>query len=524
MFAYSAQAIRHMDAECIRTGLYTGIELMTRAGNAAAAEIIHFAERTHFTPVFHIFTGSGNNGGDGFVIAARLAEQYGCDAVTLHAAVPEEKLKGDAAEAYKNMPEDLKKRIVRALPDFKTEENAIIIDCLLGTGTDLSNGLREPVKSLIGAINQSPCPVIAIDIPSGMCADRGIGPDGAVCAVETLTFAAPKNGFFADGSAKYCGKIRVLDIGIPEKIMTLESGGYGIFDLTAARKLFRKNDYDTYKQKRGSLLILGGSMDYPSAPFLAAEGALRTGAGMVTVAVPEQTQICCSVPKALIVRRLQADPERGCFCEKSIPAAVALAEKADAIVIGPGMMCNDQTAAFLQGFLKQIKTKPVLLDADALNALAKIQNSVRDLPNAILTPHIGEMNRLLAAEKDIEKLSPMGKAEALSHRFETVCVMKGPYSTSCFPIDRPVVNLSGSPALATAGSGDVLSGITGALMANQYPLADAAKLGVYLHGLCGEIAPEMLGNLSPDLRYPCGVIADDLINAIPRALRMIMGA
>lgn len=505
MFSYSAQAMRNMDAETINSGVCTGIELMTRAGIAAAKEVIAFADRTTLTRpvIYHVFAGGGNNGGDGFVIAAYLAEQFGKDAVSLHMAADAENLKGDALLAYQRMPADLKKQDIG--------RNSIIVDCLLGTGADISGGLREPVKSMIGEINSSGVPVIAIDVPSGVCADHGAGPDGAVCAVETLTFAAPKDGLFF--SAKYCGKIRVLDIGIPAEIMEKTPKGYHVFDRDAARALLKRNDHDVYKQKRGHLLVVGGSVNYPSAPFLTAEAALRAGAGLVTVAIPRQTEVFCNVPKGLIVRKLKS--RDGCFCTDSVDQLRELAANADTIVVGPGMTCRLQTCNFLAKFL-QTPPPPMVLDADALNLMPMMPH-VKNLTGMVMTPHFGEMQRLLVNEP--ADLNPVEKAERLCAKYQATCVMKGPYSVTYCPEQGCTINFSGSPVLATAGSGDVLSGIIGAFMAGKrYSTADAVRLGVYLHGLCGEITAESVA----DPRFPCGVIADDMINVIPQALRRIM--
>lgn len=505
MNSYSAQAMRNMDAETINSGICTGIDLMTRAGIAAAKKIIEWTDRTTLQRpiVFHIFTGPGNNGGDGFVIAAYLAEQFGKDAVSLHMAVPAEKLKGDALLAYQRMPDGLQKQNIG--------RSSIIVDCLLGTGADVSNGLREPVKSMIDEINSSGVPVIAIDIPSGICADHGAGPDGAVCAVETLTFAAPKDGLFL--SAKYCGKIRVLDIGIPQTIMDQTPKGYDVFDRNAARALLKRNDHDIYKQKRGHLLVVGGSTNYPSAPFLTAEAALRAGAGLVTVAIPKQEEVFCNVPKGLIVRKIKS--RDGCFCTESVDPLLELTANANAIVVGPGMTCRLQTCNFLAKFLRA-DLSPMVLDADALNLLPMMPH-VKNLTGMVMTPHFGEMQRLLVNEPS--DLNPVEKAERLCAKYNTTCVMKGPYSVTCCPEQGCTINFSGSPVLATAGSGDILSGIIGALLADgRYSTVEAVRLGVYLHGLCGEISAESVA----DPRFPSGVIADDLIDVIPQALRRIM--
>ena len=491
--------MRQADAETIQSGLFSGIGLMQSAGNAAAEKILRLTNG--MDRCFHILTGSGNNGGDGFVIAARLLEQFGRDRVILHCAAPAEKLSGDALLAYQELPPDIVKKNSLTAEDLQKDRD-LVIDCLLGTG--IRGEAREPVRSWIDLVNRSGCPVISIDIPSGLDGETGSG--NAVTADATLTLAAPKTGLLTGNGPSACGKLHVVPIGIPDEILNaVAPDAVPAIDTKTIRALLRPLDPATYKQKRGHVLILGGSASYPSAPFLAGEAALRAGAGLVTVVLPASAEIVCSVPKALIVRRAP-DDGTGHFTPAALPLIQSLLPAMDAVAIGPGMTTN--AGDFLAG-LPEYLTMPTLFDADALNLLAMNPELLKRLPeNAVLTPHAGELKRLL----DSTNLS---ETEQLAKDTGAVIIQKGP-CTRIFDgrNGKTAINLSGSPALATAGSGDVLTGIVAAFLAQKYDPFTAAQIGVHLHGLAGETDTEHLTRAGNT-----GLIADDLLIRLPEILQ-----
>ncbi|MBR4885349.1 MAG: NAD(P)H-hydrate dehydratase [Lentisphaeria bacterium] len=491
--------MKQADSETIRSGLFSGIGLMRSAGNAAAGKILQLTGGLKHC--FHILTGSGNNGGDGFIIAARLLEQFGRERVVLHCAAPEEKLSGDALPAYQGLPPDIRKKTSLTAEDLDKDRD-LVIDCLLGTG--IKGDAREPVKSWISLVNRSGCPVISIDIPSGLDGETGTG--DAVIADATLTLAAPKTGLLTGNGPSACGKLYVVPIGIPDKILNaVAPDAPPAIDTSTVRTLLHPLDPATYKQKRGHILILGGSATYPSAPFLAGEAALRAGAGLVTVVIPASAEIVCSVPKALIVRRAP-DDGTGHFTAASLPLIQSLLPAMDAVAVGPGMT----TAAgdFLAGLMNFL-TIPTLFDADALNLLSATPELLKQLPeNTVLTPHAGELKRLLTAAN-------LSDIEQLAKNTKSIIVQKGPYSRIFDGSNgRKAVNLSGSPALATAGSGDVLTGITGAFLAQKYDPFTAAQIGVHLHGLTGENHTDRLTRAGNT-----GLIADDLLARLPVILQ-----
>jgi len=504
MKALSAEQMRQTDKTVIGSGICSGFQLMTAAGHAAETEIRRFVSRLAIPEktVIHVLTGPGNNGGDGFVIAAGLAKDL---SVVIHCAVPPEKLRGDALLAFHAMPDLLKDSVLYDLNEHDLDEHSVVIDCLLGTG--ITGAPREPIRSWIGLVNASRRPVVSVDIPSGLNADDGTAPGGAIRATMTLTLAAPKTGLLS--APAYCGTLRLVDIGIPAEYIEQFADAPAVTDLNTARALFRREEPDTYKQRRGRVLIIGGSRDYPSAPFLSAGAALRAGAGMVTAAIPASTGLVCAVPKSLIVRRIE-DGGTGHFTAASLDGLNDLADNADALAVGPGLTASEDCADMLKGLLAANLNKPCVFDADALNLLAQDTKLLSRLPKgSVMTPHAGEMHRLLTALKqDAPGLAPMRKARILSDAAHACVVMKGPFSAVCEG-DSAAYNLSGSPVLATAGSGDVLTGLTAAFLAKGYPAYNAARIAVFLHGLAGELAPDALGNHTPDPAYPSGVIADD---------------
>lgn len=516
--------MRAIDNATITSGVKSGWELMSAAAKGAAEELIRFTARTHtaLPGNFHILAGHGNNGGDGFAMAAFLKKLSPDSAITIHAACQENALSGDALTARRSVPEDIPVTGNFSLRDIG--ENPVLIDAMLGTG--VHGNLREPFRSWVSLVNSARCPVFAIDLPSGLNADDGsVPPEGAVIADVTVTFGAPKTGMLSGAGPRYCGKIIVKDIGIPSFIMDRFSEFENVTALADVRNMAHRLPADTYKNIRGHVLVIGGSASYPSAPFLTAEAALRTGAGIVSVLLPASTPILCSVPKALIIRRAD-DSGKGFFTPASLTDAGCLLASADALAIGPGMSREENCAEFLNALMELAKDIPAILDADALNLIAEhpaILAKIRK--NTILTPHAGETRRLLntfAPDWNNHPQSPARIAEKMAAITRCCFVMKAPRTAVASPDSRKAsINLSGSTALATAGSGDVLTGIIAAALAGKMNPFNAAQYGVFLHGLAGELAPRVAGNSTPSASFATGIIADDLLRAIPAALREI---
>ena len=513
MKAVSGGQMRFLDRRTVSETETSGEKLMERAGMLAGAGILQWLAETGLGsagPEIVILAGKGNNGGDAFV-AARLLADAGYD-VSLHCPAHESELSGDVLTMFRRMPASVRDNLSHDLtPADLAAPHAVIVDGLFGTG--FHGPLRDPYKKWCALVNRSGHPVAALDMPSGLDSDLGTADPDAIAADISFTMAAPKIGMFSPEGIRHCGRLRVLDIGIPERFVdelpdTVEC--VGVDDL---KNGLRREAFDTHKYMRGHLFIAGGCKLYPGAPLLAAEAGLRTGAGLATCCLPDHAEIHASVPKALIVRRLSS--ETGFFTEKSALELLAMSEKAGAFVIGPGMGTAAECAGFLEKMLPV--QAPLVLDADALNLISLHPElleklSARPYPT-VLTPHPGEMKRLAAA---LHLNAEAGRALAgeAARKTNAVVVCKGPRTMIASPDGRCAVNLSGCPALATVGTGDILAGMIGAFLLNrELRVADAVCMAVFLHGHVAETAAP-LGSR--------GYIADDFISQIGRAMRRFL--
>ena len=456
-----------------------------------------------------VLAGNGNNAGDAFVVAKLLAN-LGEYNVFLHCTAKEEELQGDALTMFRELPDKIKGRITWGLQKSDLEiPNVLIVDGLLGTGCH--GPLREPFDSWIRIVNESGHPVVSLDIPSGLDADTGEVATDAITADLTLTMALPKRGMLSEEGIRRCGRIKVLDIGIPARFVEDVTEYTECTTAADIVKYFPREPFDIHKNSRGHLLVIGGSRLYSGAPALAGEAALRTSAGLVTVAIPEGAHLFADPPKAMMIRKIP-DSCLGFFCEDSKAGIAELMEKADAVVIGPGMGTDPNSLSVLELVLGS--GKKVLADADALNLLAQNPSLAEKIQSDIVfTPHPGEMKRLASAFGIDAGLSRIKQAKTLASRLCSTVVLKGAHTVVVGRDGAYAVNLSGCPALATAGSGDILSGIIGALLANgQYSSFECARAAVFLHGFTAELAVP-LGSR--------GLIADDLICYIPQAIRKV---
>ncbi len=496
MKIFNAEEMRSLDRRAIEEAGIPGSVLMERAGIGFVRVLLDFAKQME-SPDFLILAGKGNNGGDALVAAREL---FGKHPMRLVMTGRPEELSGDAALMYHRLPDSLKRTIRFSLFPEDFNERTIVVDGLLGTG--FRGKLKAPLKQWIAWVNQSKCPVVSIDIPSGLNADDGNGED-AVVADLTVTMVAPKTGMLSEEGIRKTGRIRIVDIRIPEAYVNEANDSAEGFSGQDARKLLSREPFDSFKNRRGHLCVIGGSREYPGAPCLSAEAALRTGCGLVTLHIPENAEVFCSVPKAVIVRRFSP--------ELIVKNWQGVLSGGTAVAIGPGLTTSEANLPLLAYLLTS--DRRLVLDADALNLLAKHPElRIPEKNDWILTPHPGEMIRLMNGFS-LPVSSREENAKKLAKRLGATVLLKGARTLVATPDGRLSCNLSGCPALSTAGSGDVLTGICGAFLSMGFSSFDSARLGAYVHGIAGETA------------CPCGshgMIADDLPPLLPVVLRKIL--
>lgn len=514
MIALSSRQMRDVEAYLFKNCLADSFELMCRAGTELARHALDFKTVCRG---YAVFAGKGNNSGDGFIAACCLSKSG--MPVSVYLIYPPEFLSGDAKKAFQKLDPIVNIHI--GLPrDPRECENVCILDCLLGTG--FSGQLRAPYPDWIEYINRSGCPIVSADLPSGLNPDDGTIEDNAVHANLTVTFGTAKKGLLLKNGPKICGKLVIADIGIPKEVYHDCQGTIPFTCKRDVRPCLNPLKPDIYKHQRGHALVFGGSSKYPYAPLLAGEAALRCTAGLVTVFLPYGVPVSSNCSHALMVSHDIAERSpRGVLSEKSADAL--LDYRPSAIAVGMGLGQAEDASGFLRSFLKRMSTLfcPVLIDADALTILATdsicrewLLNQKRTCP-IVLTPHEGEMKRLEDGFGMDSTSDRIARAQKLSEKTNAYIVFKGQRTIIANPDGTYTLNLSGSPVLATAGSGDVLSGIIVSMLASGMNCFDACRCGVFLHGVCGELA-----QIGP---FPMpGVIADDLVAKLPEAFNAIL--
>lgn len=511
MKAVDAATMRDLDRRAIEEAGIPGAILMERAGAGLAFECALFASSlpARHARRFVILAGKGNNGGDAFVAARLLTTLKPDMEVRLHCACDVKGISGDAAAMFAKMPEKLKVSASFNLESDDLREGSIIIDGLLGTG--FSGSLRKPFAEWISLVNASALPVVAIDLPSGLDADSGKVGETAIMADLTVTMALPKKGMLTGDGPLHCGRIKAIDIGIPRRFIDEAPDGTDVVMASDVRPLLTREGFATHKGERGHVLVIGGSRRYPGAPALSANAALKAGAGLVTLAIPEGANPHGPVHNAVIVRRIPNSGD-GHFNDSSIPLIRELMAKADALVLGPGLSLDPGTSTIVQAVAGS--GRPAVFDADALNLISEDPSLLEGMnPGCVLTPHVGEMRRLAKGFGiDCPADARERCAAALAARTKAHVILKGCRSIIAAPSGKLSVNGSGCPALATAGSGDSLAGILAAFLARGLDSFSAANAAVFIHGLAGELA------------CPCGsrgLVADELPDFIAKAMREI---
>ena len=498
MKIFTAAQIHELDNYTITHEPIKSIDLMERAAKTITRAIMD--EWTDRTPMV-IFAGPGNNGGDALAVARLLAEEN--YKVSVYLFNIHNKLSDDCA-ANKQRLIDSKRvghftEVTLNFDPPELTEDMVVIDGLFGSG--LNKPLIGGFASLVKYINQCPAKVVSIDIPSGlMCEDNTYNIHSNIIRADlTLTLQQKKLSMMMADCQKYIGRLRVLDIRLSKEYIDKTEANCRILEEQDVRRLLTPRDV-AHKGAMGNALIIAGSYGMAGAAVLATRACLRSGVGKVTVHTPRRNYLVMqtAVPEAV----MQMDHEETYFSE-SVDST-----DFDALGIGPGLGLVENTAIALIGQIRRTSC-PIVADADALNILANHQAWMQQLPSGIImTPHPKEFDRMAGStsNNDYERLI---RAQQMAEHIKGYIILKGHHSALCMPDGHIVFNATGNSGMATAGSGDVLTGILTALLARGYDKGTACQLGMYLHGLAGDLAAKEVGKES--------LVASDIIQFLPKA-------
>jgi len=489
--------------------------LMTRAGEAVADALVERFPAA-VTDVL-VVAGKGNNGGDGFVAGRRLIEDgFATRAVLLGRATD---LKGDAARAYADFRKCGGKTIEASgessLEAALSKRPSAVIDAIFGTG--LNAEVKDLPRRAIEMVNSFAAPTVAVDIASGVNSDTGAVMGVAIRASLTVTFGFAKFGHVSYPGAGQCGELRIADIGFaPRAIEEIAPRGR-FLERADLQHLIRPRPINSHKGMYGHPLVIAGGRGKSGAVLLASRAALRTGAGLVTAAMPESIQPIVAAGQAELMTEPIADRD-GHFDGAHAPDALKmLLEGKNALIVGPGIGVTDDTKRLVEWLISDASeaNRPMLLDADGLNALAALgcESLKRARGPVVLTPHPGEASRLLGVTTTKINDDRVSAARTLAERTGATVLIKGARSVIASPDGDVYVNSTGNPGMSTPGMGDALSGIVGSLLGQHLRPLDALALGVYLHGYAADRVAARMGRV--------GYIAGDLIDELPAAIEAL---
>ena len=514
MKVVTAHTMQEIDGRTIGEFGIPGLQLMENAGRACVDTIV-----SDYGPTGRAFivAGRGNNGGDGYVIARLLAAAGWRVRVCILAE--RAAINGDAAANLERLPEEMLifcplegQMATSCLDEISAAD--IIIDAMLGTGLrdDLAGAYREAVE----IINASGRTVLAVDIPSGIHGTTGRVLGCAVRASVTVTFAFAKLGHVLYPGAEYTSRLVVADIGIPPHLME-GAPGYDLLKDDFIRPLLRRRDRQAHKGHFGHCLVIAGSTGKSGAAALSANSAVRAGSGLVTLAVPETLNPILEIKTTEAMTEPLPDSGSGHITSSAYPIIEKLLAGKDALALGPGLGRRPGTSALVQTIVESVNL-PMVIDADGLNALSEDITILRRRKSAdiVLTPHPGEMARMLGTSiPDVEAIR-ISVAQDFARNFGVYLVLKGARTIIASPDGVAAINGSGNPGMASGGMGDVLTGIIVSLLGQHYSTWDACRIGVYLHGYAA--------NLVADEKGEIGMNAGDVQEMLPYAYNRLLNA
>lgn len=540
----TAKEMREIDRKAIEDYGIPGTLLMENAGiqtTIALEEKLHNLSQQRVA----VFAGKGNNGGDGAVVARHLYNKGVKVEIFLFAkkkdVSPDSMININIAEKMGIPVYEIES--YDHLKSFKKQliHTHIFIDALLGTG--IKPPVKGTLKQVISYLNDLNKFILSIDIPSGLSSDHGNVEGEVIRANMTTTFCRPKRCHFLYPAAEYVGELKIVDISIPDKVVRDGNIKVHTVDKEDIRFLFNKRKPDSHKGTYGHLLVLGGSTGKGGAAAMASLSALRIGTGLVTTAVPESVNASIETSPLEIMSIPLPETGQGSIDIAAKNTIIESLKNKSAVLIGPGISTHPKTTELLLKIIPEIKI-PLIIDADGLNCLSGHLDVLRKLKGpVVITPHPGEMSRLIKKPVNEIQADRIGIAQKFASDYNVFVILKGAGTIIAFPDRDTFINITGNPGMATAGTGDVLAGMVGGLIAQsgQWPqpngatapnlrtknfakkaqfykfaaqkvsLSDALKVAVFVHGLAGDIAAQKKGQIS--------LIASDLIDEIPEILQ-----
>jgi len=517
MYLVTASEMQAMDRRTIESGGIPGIELMENAGRGATRFLLdYFPEATRSS--IGIIAGKGNNGGDGFVIA-RYLSQKGIQ-VSVYLLAKSSAIKGNAAANLKLLaPLGIP---VIELPDEKSFSNHqsdmqhldLWVDAILGTG--LKSDVRGYYRDVITMINSLKKPVFAVDIPSGLNSDTGQPCGACIHAQATATFGFAKTGHVLQPGATFTGSLNIVDIGIPDPIA--EEIGPQQYQLTTdqIRNYFQPRKPDTHKGRTGHLLVIAGSTGKTGAAAMTAMAAMRSGAGLVSLGVPQCINAILEGQVLEAMTEPLPDMDDGRLGESAFEPILELAVAKQCIALGPGLGQAKGTQILVNRIIQESPV-PLVIDADGLNNLAGQSQILQKLKvPAILTPHPGEMARLMETTVATVQADRLQSARNFALEFNVHVVLKGAGTVIAHPDGSAYINTTGNTGMAAGGMGDVLTGVIAGLITQGFRPDTAARSGVYLHGAAADTLAESIG--------PVGFLASEVMHAVPGEIKKLVHA
>ena len=510
----TADEMKALDRAAIEDYGISGLVLMENAGRQVV-DLIHRVLGEVRGRVVTIFTGKGNNGGDGYVIARHLLNM-GAEVKVL-SLVNTGEVTGDAAvnlEIWRKIGQ--KVYIVFQGDGINIVRLALmntdfIVDAIYGTG--FKGKMPEKTGRIIELLNSSGKPIVAVDIPSGLEADTGRINGPCINAHYTVTFGLPKLGLFLEPGTDFAGEITVADISLPGVLVEKTAPQRHLITEENVKMWLPRRPSPAHKGTFGRVLVVAGSKGMTGAASLTGEAALRSGAGLVTVAVPETIHNIMEEKMTEVMTAPLPDTGKGSLSREALQHILSLLENMDVLAIGPGLSQAPEVITLVRELIPLLKI-PCVLDADALNALAGDAGILKKLQApAVITPHPGEMARLMGVSPKAIQEDRIENALKAAAAWNVVTLLKGSRTVVAAPDGTVYINPTGNPGMATGGSGDVLTGIIAALIAQGLKPVRAAAAGAYLHGLAGDLAAKEKGMM--------GLIAGDILSALPAASKKL---